>query len=374
MNKILHIVTDEKFTDYAIRQFSLPEMCSEFVLIPSNDGTLEVKYANQCTLVRQGSKEFSALLSNLGNYCAIVLHGMHWPKWQIPLLKAVPDGVKVAWVFWGGELYGQPDVANGFLAPVDKFLNTIHINRRKWMGKKDLGSPFVPKEYYYRVDYCLTALPVEYEFAKSYLNRPDMKYLWYNYYSIEETMGSVYDKQSHGPNIWIGNSATIECNYFDLLLKIRKLNYGDREVIVPLSYGAPWLMKQVPRAYRMVLGDKFKPLTKLLPRDEYNEKMLSCSVMIQPHYLSQGVGNILTGIWLGMRVYLSEKCITADYLKQIGVTFYTIEHDLRKDNPDVFAPLPQSIIDHNRQMLLKETGLQRTIEANIAMVNELTKK
>lgn len=373
MKKILHMVTDEKFTDYAIRQFSAPEMCSEFVLLPSNDGTIEVKLANHCTIICPWGKEFDNLLHHLGDYCAIVLHGMHWAGWQNRLLKAVPDGVKVAWVFWGGELYCRPDVANGFLAPIDKFLNTIHINRRKWRVKKDLNSLYVPKEYYSRVDYCLTALPVEYEFAKSYLNRPDMKYLWYNYYSIEETMGSVFDKKCHGSNIWIGNSATISCNYFDTLLRIWKIEIGDRDVIVPLSYGSPWIMKQVPRAYRMVLGDRFKPLLNLLPRDEYNEKMLSCSVMIQPHYLSQGVGNILTGLWLGMRVYISEKCITADYLKQIGVTFFTIEHDLRKNNPDVFAPLPQSVIDHNRQMLLKETSMQRTTEANIQIVQELTR-
>lgn len=374
MKKILHIVTDEKFSDYAIRQFSAPDMCSEFVLIPSNDGNIKVQLADQCTIVRQRSEAFKTLLQNLGNYCAVVLHGMHWPNWQKPLLEAIPDGVKVAWVFWGGELYGQPDIANSFLAPADKCINSIHELQKRLFGKPQPPMAFVPKEYYSRIDYCLTAMPVEYEFAKSYLNRPDMQYLWYNYYSIEETMGSVFDKQCHGSNIWIGNSATISCNYFDTILRLRKIEIGDREVIVPLSYGSPWLMNYVPRVYRRVLGDKFKPLMTYLPRDEYNEKMLSCSVMIQPHYLSQGVGNILTGLWLGMRVYISERCITADYLKQIGVTFFTIEYDLRKNNPDVFAPLPQSVIDHNRQMLLKETSMQRTTEANKQLVQELTRR
>ena len=125
--------------------------------------------------------------------------------------------------------------------------------------------------------------------------------------------------------------------------------------------------------YKLVFKEKFNPLMHLLPRDEYNEQMLSCSIMIQPHYLSQGVGNILTGLWLGMRVYLSEKCITYKYLKQIGVTFYTIEHDLRSDNPNVFAPLPQEIIDHNRRMLLNETSKERTIAANKQLVEEMIK-
>ena len=373
MKKILHIVTDEKFTDYAIRQFSAPEMCSEFVLIPSNGMMSEVKLINQCVVVLQGSEEFQTLLASLKNYCAIVLHGMFWPSWQIPLLKAVPDGVKVAWVFWGGELYGQPDVAEGFLTPIDKRINTIHNLWKKFKNQHVGGTATVPKEYYKRVDYCLTALPIEYEFAKKYLNRQDMKYLWYNYYSIEQTMGTVFDKQCNGRNIWVGNSATIGCNYFDLLFRLRRVNIDNRDIVMPLSYGAPWVKRWVARAYELAFKAKYKPLLNLLSRDMYNEQMLSCSVMIQPHYLSQGVGNILTGLWLGMRVYISEKCITYDYLKQIGVTFFTIEHDLLPDNPDLLMPLSKDVIEHNRWMLLAETGEQRTIEANKQMVKELIK-
>lgn len=370
--KILHFVTDEKFTDYAIKQFSAPEMCSEFVLIPSNDGSAEVKLISQCRIINQGSEDFSILLSNLNQYSAIVLHGMHWPNWQIPLLDAIPTGVKVAWVLWGGEIYGQPEIFKQFLAPVDNFINQIHTFRRKLMRKHKANGSFIPKHYFNKIDYCLTQMPTEYEYVKEYLCKPDLKYLWYNYYSIEETIGSVVDKQCKGRGIWIGNSATISCNYFDLLLKMNGICIGDHDVIVPLSYGAPWLKKRVSQAYSCVFGNHFKPLKCFLPRDEYNERMLSCSVMIQPHYLSQGVGNILTGLWLGMRVYLSEHCITYEYLKQIGVTFFSIERDLKKDNPYVFEPLSQDIIDHNRKMLMKETGLQRTIEANNDLVKVLT--
>ena len=55
---ILHLLTDEKFTDYAIKQFSAPEMLSEFVLVPSNNMMEHVKLIDQCTIVRQGSSEF----------------------------------------------------------------------------------------------------------------------------------------------------------------------------------------------------------------------------------------------------------------------------------------------------------------------------
>jgi len=374
--KILHLVTDEKFTDYAIKQFSAPEMCSEFVLIPSNYPINEskVKYIDNVRIVEQNSKEFEQLLLNLNQYCSIILHGMFWPQWQIPLLEVVPERVKIAWVFWGGEIYGQPDIANGFLAPIDRFLNQTHFFRRKLMGKNEKFNFCIPKEIFKKVDYCLTSMKVEYEFVKQYLGMTEMKYKWYNYYSIEETLGTAFDKQCLGNNIWIGNSATIECNYFDLLMRLRKMNINDRHIILPLAYGEPWARTRISKAYHFVFGKNFKPQLDFIPRDIYNEKLRSCSVMIQPHYLSQGVGNILTGLWLGMRVYLSEKCITYGYLKQIGVKFFSIEQDLRKDNPDVFAPLPQDMVGHNRKMLLKETGLLRTTDANMKLVEELTKE
>ena len=370
--KILHFVTDEKFTDYAIKQFSAPEMCSEFVLIPSNDGSIEVKHISKCQVIHQGSNEFFNLLSSLGQYSAIILHGMHWPNWQVPLIDAIPEDVKVAWVFWGGELYGQPDIANKYLAYLDKFANRLHCLHRTIMRKKHPPLAFVPKENYTKINYCLTSMSLEYEFAKQYLNKPKLKHLWYNYYSIEETLGSMIDKQCYGTNIWIGNSATISCNYFDFLLKIKDICIGDRKIIIPLSYGSPWLIKRVPQVYSILFRTHLEPLRFFLPRDQYNEKMLSCSVMIQPHYLSQGVGNIISGLWLGMRVYLSEQCITYKYLKQIGIVVFSIERDFKKTNPTLLMPLPQKIIDHNREILMRETSLQRTIEANKHIVKVLT--
>ena len=62
---ILHLLTDEKFTDYAIKQFSAPEMKSEFVLIPTNGMMNHVKLIDKCRIIKQDSPDFNKLLSNL---------------------------------------------------------------------------------------------------------------------------------------------------------------------------------------------------------------------------------------------------------------------------------------------------------------------
>ena len=112
---ILHLLTDEQFTDYAIAQFSASEMKSEFVLIPSNHEDWKMKLIDQCTIVKQHSPEFQDLLNRLGQYSGIVLHGMFW-HWQSFVLSHIPQNVKVAWVFWGGEIYGRTEIKDVKLA------------------------------------------------------------------------------------------------------------------------------------------------------------------------------------------------------------------------------------------------------------------
>ena len=161
---ILHLLTDEKFTDYAIAQFSAPEMQSEFVLVPSNNIMEHVKLIDKCTIVRQNSPEFKELLNRLGEYTGIIFHGMFWGRWQTPILQKVPKNVKVAWVFWGGEIYSRQEYYNLFLAPLTRFANKLHAHKHNVV--KDTAWE-IPLSLFNRIDYCLTDEHEEYMLGKT---------------------------------------------------------------------------------------------------------------------------------------------------------------------------------------------------------------
>lgn len=361
---ILHLVTDEKFTDYAIKQFSAPEMESEFVLIPSNytPGN-DVVEKEKCRIVKQRSPEFKELLSHLGDYSAIVLHGMHWGGWQTPILESVPEHVKVAWMFWGGDLYGREDIKNTFKAPITKTLYRLHLH-----GKKPNTSWQISRELFKRVDYCLTGEVEEYEYAKAYIGNPEMKHIWYTYYSMEETVGALMAERTHGDNVWLGNSATAENNFYDAYLRLRLYGLRGRKLISPLSYGAPWVMNSVPKLGRLLFGNKFVPLRTFMPREEYNRLMLDCGTMIMPHYNPQAQGNILTGLWLGMRVYLSEKSIAYNFFKRIGALVFSFESDFMKYR---YTPLTDEEVEHNRDVMRKWYSKEHVMQSAVDVVNEL---
>lgn len=369
---ILHLLTDDKFTDYAIQQFSAPEMKSNFVLIPSNNMMEHVKLIDKCTIIRQQSPEFETLLNSLAQYTGIIFHGLFWGQWQTPILQHVPNNVKVAWMYWGGEIYSRHEFNNQFLAPITKVFYFLHNGKQKTNGDTSWE---IPLELYKHVDYCLSDEEEEYILANK-LTGGDFKFLWYNYYSIEETIGLLTDKQCHGSNVMIGNSAAVKNNHLDVLWTLQKRGLVRRlrknKVITPLSYGDPWVRNLVLKIGRWLFDKRMETLVEYIPREEYNALMLSCSTMIMGYTQPAAQGNIITGLWLGMRVYLSERSIAYNYFKRIGCKIYSIEHDLNRKNPDVFAPMSQEDIDTNRAVLRKWYSKEEMHKRNLEIVKALS--
>ena len=370
MNMILHLLTDEKFTDYAIMQFSAPEMKSDFVLVPSNNMMEHVKLIDQCTIVRKNSPEFDELLNRLGEYSGIIFHGMFWGIWQTPILQKMPDDVKVAWVFWGGDIYSRHEFNHLFLATITRIVNKLHIFKR---GITLDTTWEIPLSLFKCIDYCLTDAHEEYLLGKR-ITKSRFEHLWYNYYSIEETIGALVDKQCQGSNVLIGNSAAIKNNHIDVLWAVlrRGLLHKQNKVIIPLSYGDPWVRNLVRKIGHILFSDRRLTLTDYMPRDEYNSLILSCSTMIIGYTQPAAQGNIITGLWLGMRVYLSEKSVAYDYFKRIGCIIYSIESDLNHSNSDVFAPMKKEDIDVNRAVLRKWYAKDVMHKRNLEIVKALS--
>lgn len=366
---ILHIVTDEKFTDYAIKQFYNTE--SKFVLIPSNNNLLHlVKNIEKVNIIQNNSKEFNDLLTNICIYKSIILHGTHWGNFQATILLNIPKDVKVAWVIWGGDLLGRSDIKDNFLAPCTRLLNWLHsLKKYKKSTKLEYPNWEIPYNLFSRIDYCLTSQKELFDYSSLHFNKK-FEYLWYTYYNIEEIIGSLFNSRTSGNNIWLGNSATPTNNHIDTLLSLYKYQayLKGKKIYIPLSYPNTWIRNIVKKIGGILYKKSIIPLETFVEREKYNQLMLDCSVMIMPHYMSQAMGNIYTGLWLGMRVYMSKKNISYNYLKRIGIKVFTIEDDLSKYK---FSKLTEEEILYNRSILLKEYGINRIKESIKEIISTL---
>lgn len=362
---ILHLITDEKFADYAIKQLSAFAGSSEFVLVQSADMPLRyVQSAEKVRIVRYKSEEYNQLLGSISQYACVLSHGLFEP-WQWEIILACPQSVTVAWMFWGGEVYGLPQCGMRFLSPSARVLYRCK-QIAYWLKGKTMtvGISQVPLSVFKRVDYCLTDEREECDFANQLLGT-SMQHLWYNYYSIDETVGALIDTQVNGMNILLGNSSTFECNHLMIMRKIKSMRLHDQQLILPLSYGDTWLRERLLYIGKKWFGTHFMALTSFMPRDEYNRIMQSCGVVIMPHYRPQAFGNILTALWLGAKVFMSKKCIAYPFFKRLGVHFYTVENDLTQEQ--LSMPLSVDLVQHNRTILSAEYS----VETMLPRINQL---
>lgn len=347
---ILHLLFDDIFGEYAIRQFSAEEMHSEFIVV-ANSGDADCRHKFEgARVVFEDKDEFQTLLQELGEYKAIVLHGLFFP-WQEEVLRAVPDNVKVAWVFWGGDIYGRKDLMKLFLSGSSRRLLLLQNVKRRIKGRRISPRYEIPFELLRRIDYCLTDIPEDFSFVKDYF-RSDIKELWYNYYSVEETIGDLINAKCNGNNILFGNSCSLECNHIDGLKAVQRMELSlEQTVFVPLSYGESWLRNVVSKRGKKLLGEHFHPLTSFIPRNEYNKIIQSCSVAIMPHYRPQAFGNILTSLWLGTKVYMSNRSHLFAFFKRIGTVIYSLEDDFNRSNPYALQPFSEEDIKINRRII-----------------------
>lgn len=348
---ILHLLFDSQFADYVIDIFSSKEMKSDFVLISNTKKMFHFKKIDDVRIINSDDKsELNQLSLDLSNYKSIIFHGLFYP-WQEWLINKCPNSVNKAWVCWGAEIYSQKDVKLSFLKRISQTIYKLYLTTHYSNNNE---SAF-PKYLLSKIDYCITNLYPEYEYVKSYIGS-NIKHIHYNYYSIDDTLGVLKDCKVVGNNIFIGNSATIENNHIETFLKLKIAGICNRKIIVPLSYGSPWVRKLCVKIGNLLFGNNFNPLLDFIPREEYNAKMLDCSVMIQAHLREQAHGNIVTGLWLGMRVYLSEQGIDYKHFKNIGCKVFSIEHDLKKSNKEALLPLHLEDIEYNRNILMRVYG------------------
>jgi hypothetical protein len=350
---ILHLVFDDKFVDYAIRQF-LPSGCSEFITVVDDpdQGFKHIKQADKVRALRDKSDDYYTLLNNLADYKAIILHGFYTP-WQVDIVYHTPANVKVCWAFWGGDMYQRPDICDLYLS---KGSHCIQKLREMVKGKKQQGY-IVPFDVYSRVDYLLDDSFENYEDVKRYIHKPDLKFLWYTYYSVEETVGdSLIQSQVSGPNLMVGHTACIRTNHIDGFIAVKKLNLKGHSVVSALSYGESWYRSLMIKVGRILFGKRFKPLLSFLPLEQYNKILCSCPIEVMPAYKPEGMGNCLTALWLGAKVYMYERNLKYQYFKRLGLSVFSIEKDLVRSNSDWDRPLSLAEVEHNRKILLDQYG------------------
>lgn len=206
-------------------------------------------------------------------------------------------------MIWGGDLY------------------THEIALKDWRWKKnEFFRRFVIK----RLGYLITYVPGDVALAR----------LWYGakgkYHECLMYTSNIYrelvipPKTGSKVSILVGNSGDPTNNHLKIFSNLLAYKNENITIYCPLSYGgiSGSYAKQVAAKGAALFGDKFVALTEFMPFSEYLEFLGQIDIAIFAHQRQQGMGNTITLLGLGKKVYMRSDVNQWLFFKNLGINIF----------------------------------------------------
>lgn len=354
--KILHLAPDDKFTDIAYKNFNyVAPLCNTF-LIPSLHKKLKYVKEAPVEIINPISFKNPFFMKSLEKYDFIVLHSLNGFNKEIVARSS--SHLKFVWIGMGYDYYDiiYEDSESLYQEQTKNAVKNLNKkksinNLLKGLARKIIYKNLAKKTIVEKIDFFAPVLKNEYNMvaAKFNFNFPD--YIDWNYGSTARTIdGKINHCNLNGNDILVGNSSIPTNNHLEVFEFLRTLNLSGKKIICPLSYGDSKFASILKVKGRNYFGDRFLSVDKFMPYDDYINLISSCSNVIMNHYRQQGVGNVVTMLYMGAKVFLNEKNPLYTFYKEEGLIIFTIEE--LHNNPSLLdLNLSEEDVEKNRQIL-----------------------
>lgn len=293
------------------------------------------------------------------NIDKIVLHAAFYSNVNLAeYLKAQISNCTVYWLFWGFELYNAlgEDLGVNFID--EKFClfkkrTYYYPNRVKhYLRYLRYGYNYldVLKKISKIADYFCFWNMYDYNLYTKYFGN-DVKFKLFGYVCREknEEEKEVYNFPDKEQTIIINHQASATGNHSTLMTKIKELDpTGDFSVCMPLSYGSESIKKRCLKLGYHLFGDKFQPILKFMPRDDYFRIVDSAQVALFGQKRQEATGNIGHLLMMGTKVFLREANPLLAFYREKGYYIFSFEKDLISASD--LSPLTEEQKIHNRKV------------------------
>lgn len=332
--KNLHIMNDDKFIEPYIRSiekyFNFQE--HKFIIISEN---IDNPYYNKKKNILQykNKKDYFRIIIDLFLADNIILHGL-FIRNIIVILFFNPWLLKKSkWVLWGGDLYSYKTNPKRV-----KLTSKIYEYMKSYVKK--------------HVEGIITYLKGDYQLAQKWHNTNANYYKCIGYlsnipsYNISEMKFSECNNKKH-KFIQVGNSADPSNNHIEVLEELIKAKNERIKIICPLSYGNNDHAKKVIQYGEKIFGKDFVPLINFMDLKTYNTLQSNIDIAIFNHQRQQAMGNILTLLYLGKKVYMRDDVVSWDFFKKNDIKVFSFNNY----NDNFLEKIDPKIAKKNREKI-----------------------
>ena len=296
----------------------------------------------------------------------VVLYDLDPVKIKIAL--SLPDHIKIAWRFFGHELYDRQRLK--YLSKTTQRTLGAKLIFEKIWEKKNIF-PF--KKAISRINFFLGLSEAEYHLLVNNWGRLP-KFLQLSFPSIDLNANSINFKlkiDDPSPLILVGNSRVMYNNHLDIIKLIeQEPNRHQFNFTLLFNYG---LEKYYTKKIRKLTRGKsyFHLIEEFMLIYEFNLLYEKASAVVINSYRQMAMGNIFTAFKKGVKVYLNEKNLMFHWFKEEGFNVYSIrdfQHDLQNDDLSLNEDSALNNFLHLQQLAEKypKEKFQQTLYAECA--------
>lgn len=327
--KNIHLVCDDKFIDFAIREFNeAGNQKHLFVLI----GTVQkLKFIKSTEVLIIHPRLFWYLVPyTKGHVNSFFFHSLPDGFYK-NIIHRIPKGIPLIWMSWGYDLIAVFGDAMNYVKPRTK--NIISINNLVSHQKHTVltyfqaftGIPDVRK-IVERMDYFSTVIEEEKKIIDSNLFHKVPSWFPWNYFTMEQdVINGFEDKEVTGNNILIGNSGNFWNNHLDAFADLLEFQIEFDKIICPLSYGDQNYSSIVLKEGKSIFGERLIFLTDFLEYPDYVRQLFSCKFFFMNSLRQLGLGNLLLLLYLGSYVILDKSNPVFGFFSKNDIKVFSIE-------------------------------------------------
>ena len=364
--KILHLINDHQVIERTLGVYeNLFPNQNEVLLFNRTSETKHLhKYAS-CPLVTSKNLKKVAKAYDFSDITHVIAHFMTMEK--IDFIKYVPRNIHVCWEVYGYDLYNQFLEPNGY-----KITYTNPIPYLKYAFAQNYLRPLfkvalILKGYKYqfnwqkkrqfeyisnRIDSIQYCCRYDAQYIEEFSHRQIPSYEVFNY-SLTEVLGDLKDSPfTTGKKLLVGNSASVSNNHLYVLEQLQRIGIGETiQLIMPLSYGGTIkYADDVEKRFCDAFPQRVKTLRDYLPLHEYNKIFLEINSCIMSAWRQESIGTIILCLYLGIKVFMSNRSPLYKWLLECGFKLYELESTTCEF---LETPLDLDICQYNRNLVLE---------------------
>lgn len=340
MYKLLHIHNNVTFA-WDSNKFLNENLNNEILFIGDTNEELVARLKKLPITFKIFNKtDVNTIIKYANQFDGIVFYNLDEIKVQI--LLHINSKIKTFLRFFGYELYGIR--AENFLSvltwsyeikPKASFLSTVkmvyHFLKRKLkvaLNEEYLIKADNQKVVYRKLDAVLMINEFEYNELSKLFYLPKLIELQFTNHENETHEFKVFEQKEN--KIIIGNSGSRWNNHIDILNIISNHNnMHSIEFKLFFSYGTESIYSQnVKRIAEEI--ENVSLIEDFLKKDEFEAVYSLAAALVINSYRQHAVGNIITAIKYGCKIYLSDKSSTYHWLTSKGFIIAEID-DLAED-------------------------------------------